>query len=195
MSRLERWIHASFATAKFEEFMVPLVQGLGHLDVSLGEDDLLFLADFEKKRHSVTESMKLTERFTLSHLWVLGAYELVRSICQRITENPAAVPEEVARTFEELKKEFNRLRVPLAKMEPASAHKDTDSKIAFPALSPTRGIAWQVAEGVFINRQDLADSLLTTLEQARSKDPKLTPPGVVRPPDRGRPGADEGGAR
>jgi hypothetical protein len=179
MSRYERWISASFATARFEQFMGSLVQGLGRLDISLGEGDQLFLANFEENKESVTEAMKLTDRFTLSHLWVLGAYELVRTICQRIAENRTAVPEEIARSFEELKREFTRLRVPLAKMESASAHKNTDSRIAYPALSPTRGIGWEVAQGVFISRQDLADHLLATLEDARSKDPKLTPPGSI----------------
>ncbi len=74
--------------------MVIVVQGLGRLDVSLREGDRLFLASFEENRNSVVESWKLSERFTLSYLWVLGAYELVRAICQRIRENRAAVPED-----------------------------------------------------------------------------------------------------
>jgi hypothetical protein len=176
MSRLERWVQASFATAAFEQFMVVVVQGLGRLDVSLVEGDQLFLADFERNRNSVAESLKLNERSTLSYLWVLGAYELVRTICQRFKEARGTFSEEVATSFEKLKREFNRLRVPLAKMEPASAHKSTDSHIAFPALHPTKGVAWQVAPNVFITRQDLADGLLATLEQARGKDPKLTAP-------------------
>jgi hypothetical protein len=133
--------------------MVIVVQGLGRLDVALGEVDQVYLANFEEKSKSVAESVKLTERSSLSHLWVLGAYELVRSICQRITENRAAVPEEVARSFGELKNEFSHLRVPLAKMEPARAHRDTDFTFPFPALSPTRGIAWRIAHDVFISRQ------------------------------------------
>jgi hypothetical protein len=175
MNRLERWIRASVTTAEFEQFMVIFVQGLGRLEISLGEGDQLFLANFEENKNSLPESLKLSERFTLSHLWVLGAYEVVRTICQRITENRASVPEEIARSFNELKREFARIRIPLAKMEPASAYKDTDSQIAFLALSPTRGIGWEVAQGVFISRQDLADRLLATLEEARSKNPKLTP--------------------
>ena|ERR1700687_2623634 len=179
MNLLERWVRASFATAKFEDVMVIVVQGLGRLDVSLREGDRLFLANFEENRNSVVESLKLSERFTLSYLWVLGAYELVRAICQRIRENRAAVPDEVARSFATLKSEFARLRMPLAKMEAAKAHKNTDSKIAFSVLDTTKGIAWQVSQDVFITRQDLADRLLAALEDARSKDPKLTPPGSM----------------
>ena len=158
--------------------MVVVLQGLGRLDTALTEADKIFLADFEKTRDSLEESLKLNERFTLSYLWVLGAYELVRTICQRIKEKGSVVPEELAGEFVSLKKEFNRLRVPVAKMEPASGHKNTDSHIAYPAINTAKGIAWQVAQDVFITRQDLADRLLSVLESARSKDPKLNNPGV-----------------
>jgi hypothetical protein len=149
------------------------IQGLGHIDVSLVEGDDLFLSDFENNRNSLNENLKLNDRFTLSYLWVLGGYEVVRTICQRIKEKRDGVPDEVAAKFEELKKEFNRLRVPLAKMEPASAHRNTDSHFAYPAIN-TKGIAWQVSQDVFITRRDLADRLLEALELARSNDPNLT---------------------
>lgn len=174
MSRIERWVNASFATAQFEPFMVMTVQGLGRLDISLLGDDEFFLTDFENNRNSLDETLRLNERFTLSYLWVLGGYELVRCICQRIKESPVCIRDEVADSFSGLKREFNRLRIPLAKMEPSSARKNTDCHIAYPALCPSNGIAWQVARDVFITRRDLADKLLAALELARSKDPNLT---------------------
>lgn len=180
MTRFERWVNASFSTVQFEQFMVIAVQGLGRLDVSLVEDDESFLADFEQNKYSSVESLKFNERLTLSYLWVLGSYELVRSICQRIKESRAGCPDEVANSFGELKKEFNRLRIPLAKMEPASAHVNTDSHIAYPMLHTQKGIAWQVAQNVFITRRDLADRLLATLELARSMNPNLTDLGDER---------------
>ena len=173
MARMKRWVDASYATVRFEPDMVSVVQGLGRLDLSLIEDDQNFLADFEKNKESLDQSVKLTERFTLSYLWVLGSYELVRTICQRLQQKDLDVLPEVADSFQQLKKEFNRLRVPLAKMEAASAQKNTDSHIAYPAIHPGKGIAWRVSEGVFITRRDLADRLLETLERTRSKDPKL----------------------
>ena len=180
MTRIERWVNASFATVQFEQFMVVAIQGLGRLDVSLVEGDESFLADFEQNKNSLDESLKLNERFTLSYLWVLGGYELVRTICQRIKESRVGSPDEVASSFGELKKEFSRLRIPLAKMEPASTHKNTDSHIAYPALNTQKGIAWQVAQDVFITRRDLADRLLVALELARSKNPNLTSLGGGR---------------
>jgi len=173
MTRIERWINASFATVRFEQVMCLTIQGLGGIDVSLIEGDELFLADFEKNRNSLNENLKLNDRFTLSYLWVLGGYEVARTICQRIKENRDGIPDEVSAKFEELKKEFNRLRVPLAKMEAASAHRTTDSHFAYPAIN-TKGIAWQVSQDVFITRRDLSDRLLDTLEFARSNDPNIT---------------------
>jgi hypothetical protein len=149
------------------------IQGLGRIDVALVASDELFIADFENNRNSLDENLKLNDRFTLSYLWVLGGYEVVRTICQRIKEKRDGIPNEVEAKFEELKKEFNRLRVPLAKMEPASRHKNTDSHFAYPAIN-TKGIAWQVSQDVFITRRDLADRFLDALEIARNNDPNLT---------------------
>ena len=121
--------------------MVEVVQGLRRLDTALTEADKIFLSDFEKNKTSLEESLKLSERITLSYLWVLGAYELVRTICQRIKEKGMVFPKDLANDFISIKVEFERLRIPLAKMEPARRHKDTDSHIAHPVIHPDRGIA------------------------------------------------------
>ena len=172
MNRIERWVRCSYATVRFEQVMCMTIQSLGRIDASLIEGDELFLADFENTTTSLSEVLKLNDRFTLSYLWVLGSYEVVRTICQRIEENRNGIPDEIVAKFNSLKKEFNRLRVPLAKMEAASAHKNTDSHFAYPAIN-TSGIAWQVSPDVFITRRDLSDQLLETLEFLRSIDPNL----------------------
>jgi hypothetical protein len=91
MSRYERCVNASFATAKFEQFLVPVVQGLGYLDTTLIKEDQIFLANFEAAKHTIEASFKLSELFTLSYLWVFGTYELVRTICQRINTHRASL--------------------------------------------------------------------------------------------------------
>ena len=153
-----------------------VVQGLGRLDVSLVEEDQSFVSEFDKNEGSIEEALKLTDRFTLSYLWVLGAYELVRSICQRLDKNKDTVSPDVAQSFVTLKKQFNRIRVPLAKMEAASGYK-TDSHIAYPAIDFEKGIAWQLNQTDFITRKDLADQLLAVLEDARRANPKLNVAG------------------
>jgi hypothetical protein len=168
MRTLRRWVNASHALAKLEPFMVVVAQGLGRLDISLMAEDRDFVANLEKNRESLEENIKLNVRFTTSYLWVLGAYELVRTICQRQEEQKCDVSGRIAKDFRDMKRTFNRLRIPLAKMEPASVHKATDSHIAYPALHREKGISWQVSASMFINRDDLAAELLVKLEGMRA---------------------------
>ena len=63
-----------------------------------------------------------------------------------------------------LKYEFERIRIPLAKMEPARRHADTDSKIAYPALNSNFGISWRVSEEKYVVRRELSDNLLILIE-------------------------------
>lgn len=168
MTRLERWVTASQVTEGFEPFMIVAVQGLGRLDVSLLGEDSAFVEAHERNAISIDQHIRLTDRFTLSYLWVLGAYEVVRTICQRINERRDLVSGDVARQFKAVKRRISRLRMPLAKMEPASAHK-SDSHIAYPAMHRSLGIAWQLSPQDFITRAELADALLSALEAANTK--------------------------
>lgn len=174
MTRQERWIRASYAANRIylHISMTTTIQALGRVDVELAQGDDLFLSDFDNKRESLDECLLLNNRIDLSYLWVLGGYEVVRTICQRIKAKRKEFPYEIAARFEELKQEFNRLRVPLAKMEPASAHKNTDSNFAYPILN-SKGITWQVSQNVYISRRELADKLLETLEFTLSNDPSF----------------------
>ena len=60
---------------------------------------------------------------------------------------------------ERLKHRFERIRIPLAKMELARRH-PTDDPIAYPAINLELGVASQVAEDTFITRRELSDALL-----------------------------------
>lgn len=147
--------------------MMPGIQSLGRLDVKLIAEDAGFLKDFEIKINNLEANDLLNDRITISYLWVLGAYESIRTICQRIRENENLVSSDIAEKFNNLKRKFNRLRVPLAKMEPASTHRATDSHIAYPGININLGIAWQVAEKTLISRRELSDEFLEVLEAAR----------------------------
>ena len=147
--------------------MIVAVQGLGRLDVSLRAEDTAFLDAHLRDTNSVDEAIRLTDRFTLSYLWVLGTYEVVRTICQRMTQRSGLVSDDVAMQFTALKRRLSRLRVPLAKMEPASAHK-SDSHIAYPAIHQSLGIAWQLTPQDIVTRAELPDAFLSTLEAANT---------------------------
>jgi len=181
MDRLERWVKASFVFDGLKDVMMMshVIQGLGRLDCSLVDSDQSFLADFAhheewNEKQMLNEMSVFNYRLTLSYLWVLGSYEVVRTICQRIKANnneSIIILVNVSEEFESLKKKFNRLRVPLAKMEAASAHKNTDSAFAYPVLNLEQGIAWQVSADVIITRSELSEQFLKSLELARNNNP------------------------
>ena len=160
--RFDRWVRASFATAQYEKFMPVTVQGLGRLDHDLFGQDKLVLAGAGPFAPD-GDLGALSYHITLSYLWVLGAYEVLRAINQRSKESGHS-DQEVLQVL----RQYERLRMPLAKFEPANRHKHTDSKIAYPALNPEHGVAWEVAANVFISRGALSGELLALLESKRA---------------------------
>jgi len=159
--RFHRWVRASFVTAQYEEFMPVTVQGLGRLDQDLFEQDELILAGggaFAPEG----DLGALSYHITLSYLWVLGAYEILRVINQRDMQSGHS-DQEVLKVL----RNFERLRMPLAKFEAARRHRHTDSKIAYPVLNSEHGVAWELADSVFISRGVLSGEFLALLESKR----------------------------
>ena len=159
--RYSEWVRLSHRTATFETFMVPTIQGLGKLDAQLKFEDEAFLRLSEKERESIDVSLKLTERFTYSYLWVLGAYEIIRTMDQKCRADSSLVTKHNDVT--DSKHYFERVRIPLAKFESARRYKETDSTIAYPSLNREHGIAWQVSENLFISRLELSECFINLL--------------------------------
>ncbi|ODT77908.1 MAG: hypothetical protein ABS69_08310 [Nitrosomonadales bacterium SCN 54-20] len=165
--RFERWIRASHALATVEPFMTLTVQGLGKIDLELFQKDQQYRKLCIDSNMGVQEATNFTDFFTLSYLWVLGAYEVVRTITQRFkqTDGPTA-PRYIK--SQELKKLFERVRIPLAKFEPSERYKKIDSKVAYPSLTFEHGIAWQVSEKDFISRGELSEAFIKFMEWLRN---------------------------
>jgi hypothetical protein len=121
--RASSWVPLSRCIEKFEPFMIVAVQGLGRLDASLATQDATFLALSESERLAVQSAnpFALSERLTLSYLWVLGAYELVRAIDEKCRNDPSLVSEAQAAHIKQTKVEFERVRIPLAKISASAA--------------------------------------------------------------------------
>ncbi|WP_137201524.1 hypothetical protein [Pseudomonas sp. CFBP13528] len=162
VDRMQRWVSAGHKAAPIEKMMPPVIHALGHKDCELIQRDRRAL-----EIHNLTEAgvihpteqhmMEFNDLLTQSYLWVLGSYEIIRSICERLEGDPR---HSIAR---EAKHVFERVRMPLAKMATASRYR-ADSPIAYPALNLDCGIAWQVQESVFITRHELSDTFLNFLE-------------------------------
>lgn len=146
--------------------MVVAIQGLAQLDCKLVAADEQFLQLTEKQRATIAVSVELSERLTLSYLWGLGAYEILRTLDQRTREASAGMRSPLAERITTTKHLFERVRIPLAKYE-ASRRNPTDSPIAYPVISTVHGVAWQVADDTFISRRQLADTFLSLLSELR----------------------------
>lgn len=167
VARYTRWVFASHPLGKVEAVLVDYAQGLGRLDSQLIVEEKAFLDLSATGRATLEESIKFTDRLFISQLWVLGAYEVVRTLCQWCNEAPDVFGAEANQKIKVLKEKFERLRIPLAKLEAAKKHKQTDSPIAIPCIHNELGIAWQLSENIFISRIDLSDSFLNLLEYLR----------------------------
>lgn len=164
-ARYAEWVRLSHRLAKFQTFMVVTAQGLGKLDAELMAQDREYLQKPESERLNIQNSLDFHDRIVTSYLWVLGAYELIRSINQICEKDLTLLDSENLNKVRSAKLFFARVRVPLAKFEPAAKFKDTDSAIAYPALSYEHGIAWKVSTEVFIARGELSECLINLFRE------------------------------
>lgn len=167
-NRAERWLKVSVGLMRFEKHMMPLVLQLGRIDVRLIGADEAWPDRFFNEDLSYDDGDTIHEHITLSYLWVLGAYEFIRTLCDRVRADIEKTPEEVRNLLLQAKRRFARVRMPLAKMEPASQFANEDGPIAYPGLKRGVGVAWQLNPSTVISRQELSDVLLEALEHRRS---------------------------
>ena len=84
--RLKRWIDASHRLSRYDVWLITTVQGLGKLDVNLLRDHAYIIENLG----SISPITALSDQVTLSYLWVLGSYELIRTLDQRVKEQSNA---------------------------------------------------------------------------------------------------------
>jgi hypothetical protein len=168
-NREDDWCTVSQGLHRVELHMVVTVQTLGRLDASLVEQQTRFTSPVSEPPPTDDDMLEEDEAFQdhllFSYLWVLGAYELVRALDQRCRADPGLLGEAIGQHVRALKQRFTRIRVPLAKFEPAHAHRETDFHIAWPNLQPNVGVGWRVAPDTVVSRKELADELLAVLAQ------------------------------
>jgi hypothetical protein len=162
LSRNKRWGDVSHKFNDLNIYTAVTIQGLGRLDSKLiVEDEILIKTGKPKNPFG-----DLSEHITLSYLWVLGAYELVRSLTQKAKNDNNFFPS-FKESLSKLKSEFERIRIPLAKFEPAKKHSDTDNYFAYPVVFIGAGIGWKTSEQFGISRRDLSDKMISLLEEMK----------------------------
>lgn len=124
---------ASIPLARFSQYLSGRTQALVSLSASLSRElDACFSSDAAKKNDTRNRVS------TLLWLWVLGAYEVVRTMCQaRPCFSPPAFKELTA-----LKGQLEKVRVADAKMEKINY---TRREKALPISSDRRGDEWDEA--------------------------------------------------
>ncbi|MBP2031211.1 hypothetical protein J2755_002174 [Methanohalophilus levihalophilus] len=175
--RYKKWVDGGHALSEIEPFMVPVVHGIGQIDRKLIFNDTMYcelIAKTGSTGSTDEENMEYNEHIMISYLWVLGAYEIVRSIDQRVDKNrggdPELLDEDLNARVKKVKKNFERIRIPLAKFEPARSHEDTDAPIAYPYTHMDLGFAWRVSQDTFISRRELSNDLLELLVAIRDRN-------------------------
>jgi hypothetical protein len=167
--RYESWIRVSMSFSE-EPWLLMSVQALGRLDAKLVAEDDRYVDLSDSQRIDLLEALRLMDRLTLSYLWVLGTYEMMRvfTTSRPYFEILSPVRTEMGQLFGR----FERLRIPLAKMRPANKF-PTDSPIAFAMLNEPQGISWRLSSDVYVTRRSLSDALLELLDRV-SSDPSET---------------------
>jgi hypothetical protein len=142
-----------------------IVRALGRLDSFLRKESRSAVGDLEE-----TEFPNLSvieDYLALSQLWVFGAYELLRSIDQKLSEGDFALPMTTSAKVKEMKMRFARIRVPLAKLEPANRFRLVDEVpkgACVVSSAKEKGWCWQLNANTYVWRHDLGDELLSLLD-------------------------------
>jgi len=170
--RHEEWIKRSFRWVRDEsrDLGVPHhVQLLGLVDAEICG---LRRNDFFDANGAAIENedgVLILERAQIyAHLWVLGIYEHVRMLSQRLEEDRSLATDDAIAVVLETKKLLERVRIPLAKLEPARRHKETDYWVALPGVGE-RGLGWKINDDLIVYQEELSDAVLQMLSALRPR--------------------------
>lgn len=173
--RYSRWRRASHGLYQIEPELVQTVQMLGRIDAELIAKDDRYRAIPESANGTAEEWQEMAEHSVpMSYLWVLGTYEVVRTLDQML-DDVEKFPVQQPSGSKQVKHAFERVRMPLAKLEPAKRYRATDNRFAVPALILGRGLGWTVADNVSVARAELSTQFLEFLEELKLS--VTTPPG------------------
>ena len=119
-SRIQAWVDSSHGLAKADQWLVPVLQGLGRLDRDLFDETPTITANLNAQRtapHTVSDyQVDQFDRYIYqSFLWVLAAYELVRTLDEICRADHKIYGHSLTQDVNQFKHQIERLRIPLAK--------------------------------------------------------------------------------
>ena len=165
--RYSEWVKSSMAWLRNDSDGITFtrIQGLGIIDAELYDVNKFDVKEGYNINLTVYDHVNIK-----SYLWVLGVYELFRMIDQKICENSDLADEKASLAIKAAKIKFERIRVPLAKLEVARRNK---SDYAVPKLGANEEqLGWQINDEEIIYYRDLSDLALATLNDLRRSNYK-----------------------
>jgi hypothetical protein len=167
-----RWMQASLAVADIGRrplgaFLTYQVQATGRLDIRLRA---FVIGDEDLDRLEV--GLVLTEHLDLCRLWVLDAYELIRTLEGCVSHGLWAPAAPVIEGLRQVKGQLAEIRMPLTKFDPQgrSDRAVSGDVIAAAVIQPGAGAGWNIGEeGTrLVTRRALSDAVLEWLELAQA---------------------------
>lgn len=159
--RLKEWNELSYNLFDYSMYLSVYTQGLGQLDCELiALDQFMYENDNKNIMDNIFNGKlgnehhkKGVKLHTLSNLWVLGVFEIVRIIGGCIKSD----------IVQETKKMFAEIRTPLAKLQ---AMGKKDAQIAEPEwYFESKGFSWKISSDEKIYRIDLSNAYLEMLKE------------------------------
>ena len=172
-ARQLRWLVGAYKLAAHHGGFAHSLTGLGRLDCALRSADLPYY-NFITGGAKVGEPVDvLTDFPCLSGLWIMGMYEGLRTLSQKL-RNDARLAKAHAAVDDVnlLKLKFARVRVPLAKFEAASKF-PTDHDYLSQSVGGPAGWGWVVADRTVIYRNELADEVLRLFDKFEDTEASL----------------------
>jgi hypothetical protein len=152
--RERAWRKGALKLSAVDTAFLNSVDGLGRLDCSLRSCDAEVF-DFLANSKVGDPGGVLTDYFFLSGLWVMGAYEILRTLVGKLPDSHPC--KQLGRN---LRDKFARVRIPLAKLETPHTHPQDLGRPLQLTGDRAKGWAWNVTSTECIFRNDLADEFM-----------------------------------
>lgn len=164
-TRPAEWNSVADKLACVHKWIPETVRGLGRLDAKLILEDKRLL--YKQDAGMIVD---LLDHSTLCHLWVLGSYEVVRTVCQDTnTKGEDGKFWKYIKDIRSLRDRFATIRIPLAKHDIAKVLKDQKLERLFdfgwPLQNPMAGLGWMIGQDHQVYRIDLSDEFLSLLQR------------------------------
>jgi|GEM_PF-2661363 len=174
--RYGQWVRASIAWMTAPQKVSTAfynVQLLGLVDARVYGKNL---SDYHNSDGWICDNngVMLRERdMILVDLWLFGAYEFIRTVEERYRGNTDSGVHQAWLKIRETAEAFRRVRIPLAKSEPARGY-ESDG-VSAPTGCGSNGFGWSVGKDTVILQRELSDKFLQMLQTVK--------PGLLMSPE------------